>query len=173
MAERNQEIGREFVKKTVEFIDKSFGFNVFMDSYTDCGGLTFYTTNNKPVYFDIILNQEIHDNSTNPPSSKKKFFICECKKRNKAGQLKKELKDFLIKILSVDLNLNQKFANYNFIFFHNKPFSITQEKLRNVEFLEIFLDKKYSTNQIVKLHDRLYMINLDDWFLDLTACGRR
>jgi hypothetical protein len=172
MAEGIQEIGREFVKRTIEFIDGSFGFDVFMDSYTARDAISFPIADGKKVSFDIAMCQDILDITRDPPVPKKRYFICECKKRDDETQLEPELKAFLIDIIKVTPYLTGVYKNCDFIFFHNKPFSITQTDIHNVEYVKKFLENAYDTNEIISLCGRIGMVCLDDWFLELTGRGR-
>jgi|WetSurMetagenome_2_1015567.scaffolds.fasta_scaffold53269_3 hypothetical protein len=172
MAEGIQEIGREFVKKTIEFIDGSFGFDVFMDSYTARDAISFSIEDEKKVSFDIAMCQDILDITRNPAVPKKRYFICECKKRDNENELKPELKAFLINILKVTPHLTGVYKNCHFIFFYNKPFSVRQADIHNVEYVMDLLDNAYGTNEITALCKRIGMICLDDWFLELTGSGR-
>jgi hypothetical protein len=172
MAEGIQEIGREFVKKTIEFIDGSFGFDVFMDSYTARDAISFPIANGEKVSFDIAMCQDILDLTRDPPVPKKKYFICECKKRQNATELEPQLKAFLIDILKVTPHLTGVYKNCDFIFFHNKTFSVTQADIHDVEYVMEFLDNGYGANEITALCNRIGMICLDDWFLELTGSGR-
>jgi hypothetical protein len=171
MAEGIQEIGREFVKKTIEFIDGSFGFHNFMDSYTAPGAVSI-PVGNENITFDILMYQDTWT-AENPPKPTRKYFYAECKKRENSAQLKGELKAFLINVLKVTPHLPGGYQNCDFIFFHNKGFSVTQEKLHSIEFVMDLLDNAYSIGDIQALCGRVGIICLDDWFLKLTASGRQ
>jgi hypothetical protein len=171
MAEGNQEIGREFVKKTIEFIDGVFGFRVFMDSYT--GEVSIPIGNNETINFDILMYQTFLNTENNPATMEKRYYYCECKKREDAIALRPQLKSFFINVLKATPHLPRGYTNCGFIFVHNKPFSITQANIHDAEFMRTFLENAYQPNEIVALCGRIGMICLDDWFLKLTASGRQ
>jgi len=175
MAEEIQEIGREFVKNTIGFIDGFHGFRVFMDSYTlrNRNAIAIPVSNDEKITFDILMSQEVWNTQVNPARIEKRYFYCECKKREDAAQLKPELKSFLKNVLKATPHLPQGYDDCGFIFFHNKPFSVTQTDLHNVQFVMDLLNNAYQVNEIVALCGRVGMICIDDWLLNLTACGRQ
>jgi hypothetical protein len=173
MGEGIQEIGREFVERACAFVEGTFGFHVFQISYQALDAVSVPLPTER-VRFDILLFQTRINEGHNPPREEKKYFYCECKKRQNLTELRSGLKEFLVKAVKASPQLRRDFAdNFGFIFFCNKPFGVDQENLQNVEYIRQFLDNAYEVNVITQLCDKIGIIFLTDWILETTARGRQ
>jgi hypothetical protein len=171
MAERVQEIGREYVDKVCKLLKGTFGFHIFQVSYQAPDAVSV-PVGTERIRFDILLFQERTDLTRNP-NEMKVYFYCECKKRTNPTDLETQLKEFLVKALKAAPQIQRDFSeDFGFIFITNKPFGIIQENLEDVNYIHKFLGETYNVNDIARLCNRVGILFLSDWFLDTAAKGR-
>jgi len=171
VAERSQEIGREFVDKVCKLLKGTHGFQIFQISYQAPDAVSV-PVGEERIKFDILLYQERIDPTRNPKEMKV-YFYCECKKRANSGDLENQLKEFLIKALKALPQIRRDFSDdFGFIFVTNRPFGIVQENLEDVNYVHKFLGESYNVNDIAHLCQKVGVLFLTDWFLDTTAKGR-
>jgi len=171
VAERSQEIGREFVDKVCKLLRGTFGFQIFQISYQAPDAVSI-PVGEERIRFDILLYQERIDLTRNP-NEIKFYFYCECKKRTDSSDLDNEFKEFLIKALKASPQIQRDFSDdFGFIFITNKPFGIVQENLEDVNYVHKLLSESYNVNDIARLCQKVGILFLTDWFLDTTAKGR-
>ncbi len=170
--EHPAKIAKDFVEKACFFLDGKFGFHVFQNCYEGKNAATVLVDGER-VRFDIIADQTrgaaFHRSSILP---QKVNYFCECKWRKRSKDLKPELKKFLKKALRTMPEIQELMEdNFGFIFICNTSFEVGQEDLQDVEYLCRFLDSGYPTAQLAHLSNRVGILILSDWFIDLALQG--
>jgi len=165
-------VAKDFVEKTCSFLHGKFGFYVYQNCYEGKNAATVLVDGER-VRFDIILFQTRRDGSSSSGILQNKInYFCECKWRKNPKNLKYELKKFLKKALKTVPEIQGQCSdNFGFIFICNTPFEVSQENLQDIEFLREFLNSSYSTAQLTHLSNRVGILILTDWFIEITFKG--
>ena len=166
------ELGRDFLHKVCFFLDGKFGFDVYRTCYEGKGSTTV-VANNEVIRFDFLMYQlrkrTLGDQQT---ERYRVHFFCECKWRNDPRDLRGKLKEFLLNALKTTPVLQRQFSeNFHFLFICNKPFGISQEDLRSIDFLKDFLDDNANLGSLQGLSNKVGILILPDWFLETTSLG--
>jgi len=165
------ESGREFVNRACLLLHGNFGFSVYQTCYEGEDAATV-NTGAEVIRFDFIMTQLRRRTLGNQTMEKYRIhFFCECKRRSNPRDLKRKLKDYLLKVLKTMPVLQRRFSgNFYFLFICNKPFGISQENLESVNFLKEFLDMQDNPD-LNDLSRKIGILFLTDWFLETVATG--
>jgi len=171
--ESPQERGRDFVNKVCLFFDRKYGFNVVENSYEgeDTASLEI---NDETLRFDIFMNQKrIRELGGITREEYQIRFICECKSKRGSNGLRGDFKDFLNKAIRAVSYLDTRYrGNFYFLFISNKFFTIKENDVNNISYLTPFLNEEVETNILQTLSNRIGVLALPEWFLELVMEGR-
>ena len=171
--ESSHERGRGFVNKVCLFFDRKYGFNIVENSYEgeDTASLEI---NNETLRFDIFMNQKrIRELGGVTREEYQIRFICECKSKRRSSGLRGDFRDFLNRALKAVSYLNTRYrGKFYFLFITNKFFTIKENELNNISYLNEFIIEDVETNNLQTLSSRIGVLALPEWFLDLSMEGR-